>query len=237
MEDEFGAFPATSCAAGDDAFGDFDAFAGGEADNAFGGLGGEWGAEALSSSSSAHRSRAQATRQRGGACADPADASGLCWTDGPSSHGAPIIAPTSLHSASAANKEFARQFALVVVTPTDRLNDMVARSGPWSLFSAMSECFPDFVKGDTLETREGLQEAEFNKALQAGGFQRERDRRVDAPAKNSDPLGAGTYLFSKCEWKDPANDKARNELYQGFQHLAKRFPSAARCCSFSRFLA
>jgi hypothetical protein len=131
MEDEFGAFPATSCAAGDDAFGDFDAFAGGEADNAFGGLGGEWGAEALSctrahrahkqrksaqgpaqelahtnypapcpiatrpgrarvsvarpyytltSSSSAHRSRAQATRQRGGACADPADASGLCWT-------------------------------------------------------------------------------------------------------------------------------------------------------------
>jgi hypothetical protein len=32
-------------------------------------------------------------------------------------------------AASAANKDFARQFALVVVTPTDRLNDMVARSG------------------------------------------------------------------------------------------------------------
>ena len=32
-------------------------------------------------------------------------------------------------AASVANKEFARQFALVVVTPTDRLNDMVARSG------------------------------------------------------------------------------------------------------------
>jgi len=32
-------------------------------------------------------------------------------------------------AASASNKEFARQFALVVVTPTDRLNDMVARSG------------------------------------------------------------------------------------------------------------
>ena len=100
----------------------------------------------------------------------------------------------------------------------------------------MSECFPTFVKGDTLETREGLQEAEFNKALQAGGFQRERDRRVNAPAKNSDPLGAGTYLFSNCEWKDPANEEARNELYQGFQHLAERFPAAARCCSFSRFL-
>jgi hypothetical protein len=124
-------------------------------------------------------------------------------------------------AASASNKEFARQFALVVVTPNDRLNDMVARSGyvaplrralvsvrpagatgdgahtqargsavlcvlllvrgsrystaaraardarrlalsppsdrPWSLFSAMSECFPNFVKGDTLDTREGLQ--------------------------------------------------------------------------------
>jgi hypothetical protein len=43
MGDELGAFPAASCAAGDDAFGDFDAFAGGEADDAFGGLGGEWG--------------------------------------------------------------------------------------------------------------------------------------------------------------------------------------------------
>ena len=51
----------------------------------------------------------------------------------------------------------------------------------------MSECFPNFVKGDTLETREGLQEAEFNKALQAGGVQRERDRRVDAPAKELRP--------------------------------------------------
>ena len=43
MEDEFGAFPAASCAAGDDAFRDFDAFAGGEAENAFGGRGGECG--------------------------------------------------------------------------------------------------------------------------------------------------------------------------------------------------
>jgi hypothetical protein len=32
-------------------------------------------------------------------------------------------------AASAANTDFARQFALLVVTPTDRLNDMVARSG------------------------------------------------------------------------------------------------------------
>jgi hypothetical protein len=32
-------------------------------------------------------------------------------------------------AASAENKGFARQFANVVVTPTDRLNDMVARSG------------------------------------------------------------------------------------------------------------
>jgi hypothetical protein len=100
----------------------------------------------------------------------------------------------------------------------------------------MSECFPNFVKGDTLETREGLQEAEFNKALQAGGFQRERDRRVNAPAKNSDPLGAGTYLFSNCEWKDPANEKDRSELHQGFRHLAERFPAAGRCCTFERFL-
>lgn len=91
-------------------------------------------------------------------------------------------------AASASKKEFARQFALVVVTPTDRVNDMVARSGyvatsfrfksrrtlaplrfgrdlaislpshrPWSLFSAMSECFPNFVKGETLAKREGLQ--------------------------------------------------------------------------------
>jgi hypothetical protein len=58
----------------------------------------------------------------------------------------------------------------------------------------MSECFPNFVKGDTLETREGLQEAEFNKALQAGGFQRERDRRVDAPAKELRRLNGPTVI-------------------------------------------
>jgi hypothetical protein len=100
----------------------------------------------------------------------------------------------------------------------------------------MSECFPSFVKGDSLETREGLQEAEFNKALQAGGFKRERDRRVDAPAKNSDPLGAGTYLFSNCEWKDPSDDKDRTILLQGYQHLVERFPAAGRVCTFARFL-
>lgn len=139
-------------------------------------------------------------------------------------------------SASAENKDFARQFALVVVTPTDRVNDMVARSGPWSLFAAMSESFPNFIKGDTLETREGLHEAEFNKALQAGGFRRERDRRVDAPAKNSDPLGAGTYLFSNCEWKDPTSDRDRHDLMQGFQHLAERFPAASKHCNAKSFL-
>ena len=100
----------------------------------------------------------------------------------------------------------------------------------------MSECFPKLVKGDTLETRDGLQEAEFNKALQAGGFRRERDRRVDAPAKSSDPLGAGTYLFSNCQWKDPSNEKDRRDLMLRFQHLAERFPAAGKSCNFTHFI-
>ena len=100
----------------------------------------------------------------------------------------------------------------------------------------MSESFPSFVKGDSVDTRDGLQEAEFNKALQAGGFRRERDRRVDAPAKNSDPLGAGTYLFSNCEWRDPTNETQIRDLVQGFQHLVKSYPAAGKSCSCERFL-
>ena len=45
--------------------------------------------------------------------------------------------------------------------------------------------------------------------MQAGGFKRERDRRMEAKKKNTDPLGAGTYLFSNCEWKDPKCEKDR----------------------------
>jgi len=100
----------------------------------------------------------------------------------------------------------------------------------------MSESFPSFVKGDSLDTRDGLQEAEFNKALQAGGFRRERDRRVDAPAKNSDPLGAGTYLFSNCEWRDPTNETEIHDLVKGFQRLVQSYPAAGKSCSCERFL-
>ena len=182
-------------------------------------------------------------------------------------------------AASAEKKEFARQFASVVVVPTGWLNDMVARSGcaeycqtqgtgrtssarrarpsgasgptaahanllslaacvyrPWSLFACMSECFPNLVKGESMESRGGLQEAEFNKALQVGGMQRVRDRRVDAPAKLADPLGAGTYLFSNCCWRDPSDVKNRRALHQGFLSLVERYPAAARACSFERFV-
>jgi hypothetical protein len=49
---------------------------------------------------------------------------------------------------------------------------------------------------------------------------------MDAPAKTSDPLGAGTYLFSNREWRDPSSRVGAEELAQGFRHLEERFPSA-----------
>ncbi|EKX38486.1 hypothetical protein GUITHDRAFT_165219 [Guillardia theta CCMP2712] len=139
-------------------------------------------------------------------------------------------------SASAENKELARQFAHTVCSPTDNINDMVARSGPFSLYAALSECFPSCVKTDGGTSRYGLQEAEFNKAVQAGGFRRERDRRVNALTKRVDPLGAGMYLFSMRVWKDPSNPRDREELMQGWRHLVERFPQVAKVCSVDRFL-
>ena len=49
---------------------------------------------------------------------------------------------------------------------------------------------------------------------------------MDAPAKTSDPLGAGTYLFSNREWRDPSSRAGAEELAQGFRHLVERFPLA-----------
>uniref|UniRef100_A0A7S0H934 Uncharacterized protein n=1 Tax=Hanusia phi TaxID=3032 RepID=A0A7S0H934_9CRYP len=139
-------------------------------------------------------------------------------------------------SASAENKELARQFAHTVCAPTDNINDMVARSGPFSLYAALAECFPSCVKTDGGSSRYGLQEAEFNKAVQAGGFRRERDRRVNALTKRVDPLGAGMYLFSMRVWKDPSSPRDREELMQGWRHLVERFPQVAKVCSVDRFL-
>lgn len=44
-------------------------------------------------------------------------------------------------------------------------------------------------------------------------------RRMDAPAKTTDPLGAGTYLFSNREWRDASTCSGRAELAQGKSNL------------------
>eukprot|EP00288_Rhodomonas_lens_P014329 CAMPEP_0177693712 /NCGR_PEP_ID=MMETSP0484_2-20121128/2546_1 /TAXON_ID=354590 /ORGANISM="Rhodomonas lens, Strain RHODO" /LENGTH=333 /DNA_ID=CAMNT_0019204541 /DNA_START=41 /DNA_END=1039 /DNA_ORIENTATION=+ len=138
-------------------------------------------------------------------------------------------------SASIQNRELAKQFAQLVTVPTTCVNDMIARSGPLSIFAALSECCPECVRGCGVNQKYGIAEAEFNKAVQACGFIRERDRRVNAMTRSSDPLGAGMYLFSQRRWRDVNDPQDKAELESGWAALCERLPWISRQCTLDRF--
>mmetsp|Transcript_44042 Transcript_44042/g.68854 ORF Transcript_44042/g.68854 Transcript_44042/m.68854 type:complete len:491 (-) Transcript_44042:84-1556(-) len=140
-------------------------------------------------------------------------------------------------SASEKNRDLARQFACTACAHTDNVNDMLARSGPHSLFRALVECCPRSVRCDEVTNLHGLAEAEFNKVLQAAGFQRERDRRVNAMTRSEDPSGAGMYLFCCRRWRDVNNPVDRGELVSGWKSICDSFPVVAQHCTLERFLS
>ncbi|EKX41708.1 hypothetical protein GUITHDRAFT_112122 [Guillardia theta CCMP2712] len=139
-------------------------------------------------------------------------------------------------AASRENKNFAPKFAMAITTSTPVLNDMVARSGPFSLYSCLCECCPSAVRLHTGGVKDGLSETEFNKALQAAGFERERDRRGKALNKLDDPLGAGMYLFSYRRWRNPSDPGDRAALEDAHDELCAQFPSNMQHCDLDRFL-
>ncbi len=69
-------------------------------------------------------------------------------------------------AASPVNKSIALEFAKMITRKTDNANDLVARCGQCSIFSALREICPSLSREGNTENRDGLTEVEFNKMLQ-----------------------------------------------------------------------
>ncbi|KAJ1476671.1 hypothetical protein T484DRAFT_1965163 [Baffinella frigidus] len=137
---------------------------------------------------------------------------------------------------SESNKEFSKRFADLVTATTGYNNDMVARSGPLSIYAALCECCPAAVRVDANGSKYGVSETQFNKCLQQASFERERDRRGKALNKNDDPVGAGMYLFCMRRWRDPRDPVDLEHLSQGWKELCALFPVNTANCTLDRFL-
>jgi len=137
---------------------------------------------------------------------------------------------------SESNKEFSKRYAELVTATTGKNNDMVARSGPLSIYAALCECCPAAVRVDANGSKYGVSETQFNKCLQQASFERERDRRGKALNKNDDPVGAGMYLFCMRRWRDPRDPVDLEHLSQGWKELCALFPVNTANCTLDRFL-
>lgn len=69
-------------------------------------------------------------------------------------------------AASETNKALALEFARLVTEKTDNPNDIIARSGSLSMYSALVATCPSIIRRDNTGPRDGISEAEFNKVLQ-----------------------------------------------------------------------
>lgn len=127
--------------------------------------------------------------------------------------------------ASDENRAFAVAFAHAVTKPSFS-TDLVARSGPLSLFAALAELFPMYARkeDDDRAFRDGITETQFNKELQRKGFVRVRDRRNFVTNRSDDPTGAGMYRFAKLQWRNPDDEDERAELIQRYNDLVGQFP-------------
>eukprot|EP00286_Rhodomonas_abbreviata_P017174 CAMPEP_0181329710 /NCGR_PEP_ID=MMETSP1101-20121128/23467_1 /TAXON_ID=46948 /ORGANISM="Rhodomonas abbreviata, Strain Caron Lab Isolate" /LENGTH=370 /DNA_ID=CAMNT_0023438829 /DNA_START=77 /DNA_END=1189 /DNA_ORIENTATION=- len=135
--------------------------------------------------------------------------------------------------ASSENKLVAVCFAKAVLKPSDARMDLVARSGPYSVYQALSQIFPGCSHS---KANEGINEVQMNKALQKAGFMRVRDRRTHATKRADDPTGAGMYLFCNVRWRDPNDPDDRAELVKGWQALEK-LPDLVQQCTFENFIS
>jgi len=137
--------------------------------------------------------------------------------------------------ASTQNKVIGICFAKSAIKTTDAKMDLVARSGPYSVYQALTEVYPLCIQAQT-NFRDGLTEVQLNKALQKAGFKRVRDRRTHATRRTDDPTGAGMYLFSGVRWRDPNDPADRNHLLNGWNAMIKKFPMIAKKCTVEHFL-
>eukprot|EP00287_Rhodomonas_sp_CCMP768_P008707 CAMPEP_0196739164 /NCGR_PEP_ID=MMETSP1091-20130531/20683_1 /TAXON_ID=302021 /ORGANISM="Rhodomonas sp., Strain CCMP768" /LENGTH=250 /DNA_ID=CAMNT_0042083523 /DNA_START=188 /DNA_END=940 /DNA_ORIENTATION=+ len=97
--------------------------------------------------------------------------------------------------------------------------------------------FPAYARTDDGKGfRDGVSEMQLNKELQKNGFTRIRDRRICAHKRSEDPNGAGMYLFSHLQWKDPSQPEEREVLIQWHGKMVKEFPLVMLSCKLEKFL-
>eukprot|EP00961_Rhodomonas_salina_P039046 524891-Rhodomonas_salina.1 len=140
--------------------------------------------------------------------------------------------------ASPLNRAFVRHFASACTTFTNNKYDLIARSGPYSLFAALAQCFPSVVRTEQTarsENRNGVSEAECNKELQGAGFRRVRDRRTAAKRQDVDPEGSGVYIFCGFAWRDPSNEEDLEFMQSAWKKVCTEYPSLAPECPFEMF--
>ena len=73
-----------------------------------------------------------------------------------------MVRPTG----SPSNRQIALEFARLATRSTGDDEDMVARCGRCSLFSALQEMFPAVVRDKSGGDHDGVSQIEFNKTLQ-----------------------------------------------------------------------
>eukprot|EP00287_Rhodomonas_sp_CCMP768_P002493 CAMPEP_0196719664 /NCGR_PEP_ID=MMETSP1091-20130531/2597_1 /TAXON_ID=302021 /ORGANISM="Rhodomonas sp., Strain CCMP768" /LENGTH=314 /DNA_ID=CAMNT_0042060687 /DNA_START=30 /DNA_END=974 /DNA_ORIENTATION=+ len=140
-------------------------------------------------------------------------------------------------SASPENRAFAVFLAHAVTKKSTSRFDFVARSGPLSLFSALAKMFPAYARTeDGQGFRDGVSEVQLNKELQKNGFARIRDRRSCATRKADDPTGAGMYLFSQLQWKDPSDPEDYEALVHKYHEMVEKFPLILLSCKLEKYL-
>jgi len=120
-----------------------------------------------------------------------------------------MVRPQASENCKALATLFAKAITVEVrgVAPA---SSSVGRSGPHSIFDALTECFPHASRD---RVRSGVSLVELNKALEKEGFQRVRFRnlkkrgceRADQPGgrKWRDPDNQSFYRYGSRRWRDP----------------------------------
>ena len=124
--------------------------------------------------------------------------------------------------ASNLSREFSITFANVVSVPSNAKNDWIAKNGCFSLFKLLSAIAPKACRGYGGD-RQGISEAELNKALESNGFTRVRVRLRSIVAS------AGTLLFDARRWLNPNSESDLHLLIRAFGALRTNYPHLLTC--------
>jgi len=127
--------------------------------------------------------------------------------------------------ASKISRDVASAFALSVTTSSHHHEDLVARTGRFSIFTLFSRLAPKVCRfnEDSNACRNGISNIELNKLLEQGGFNRARVRLRGLMS------AAGTSLFKQRRWLNPNSEDDRQILSKAFVSLKGNFPSYIEC--------